>query len=267
MKNLNQVLGTVKSSSPFLYWNAMFILLLAGMSFIGLFVDDRTLIGANVWVKPLKFTVSTAIYMLTVGFIINYYPYSNRKKKIINGTVAWSLLIEMIIIPLQALRGVQSHFNMTSALDGLMFGCMGILISMNVIIMLIFIVDTARLKLSTDKSIQWAIFLGWAVVLLGSWVGGQMISQMSHTVGAADGGEGLPFLNWSTTGGDLRIAHFFGLHGIQIIPLFAVWVSNKWKDSNKNQIIAVTAFALFYAGWIAYTFYQAKQGMPLIALN
>ena len=144
---------------------------------------------------------------------------------------------------------------------------MGILISLNVIIMLIFIFDTMRLKLNTNKSIQWAIFLGWAVVLLGSWVGGQMISQMSHSVGVADGGEGLPFLNWSTNGGDLRFAHFYGLHGIQIIPLFALWASNKWNGSNKTQIIAVTAFALFYAGWIAYTFYQAKQGMPLIALN
>jgi hypothetical protein len=245
----------------------MFIFLLAAGSFIGLFIDDRTLLGINVWVKPLKFTLSTAIYMMTIGFLINFYPYSNRKKKFITGMVAWSLLIEMIIVPLQAGRGVQSHYNQSSILDGVMFGCMGLLISINVLIMILFIFDTARLKLKTEKAVQWAIFLGWAVVLLGSWVGGQMISQMAHNVGVADGGEGLPILNWSTKGGDLRIAHFFGLHGIQIIPLFALWASGKWNSSNKNQIIAVTSFALIYACWIAYTFYQAKQGMPLIAMN
>ncbi|GLR16527.1 hypothetical protein [Portibacter lacus] len=267
MNNLKQVFSTVKSSSPILYWFAMFILLLAGLSFVGLFTDDRVVQGISVWLKPLKFTISTVIYMMTVGFLINFYPYSNRKKKIINGIVAWTLLLEMIIIPLQGFRGVQSHYNQNTLFDGVLFGCMGIFIGINVILMMIFIVDTVRLKLNTEKSVQWAIFLGWAVVLLGSWVGGQMISQMAHNVGVADGGAGIPILNWSTKGGDLRIAHFFGLHGIQIIPLFALWASKKWKNSNRNQVIAVTTFSLIYAGWITYTFYQAKQGIPLIAIN
>lgn len=267
MKNLRYIFNTVKTSSPILYWNAMFILLLAVVSFIGLFVDDRTLMGTNVWVKPLKFTVSTAIYMMTVGFLITFYPYSNRKKKVINGIVSWTLLIEMLIVPLQAFRGVQSHYNQSNLFDGVLFGCMGILIGINVLIMALLLIDTIRLKMKTTKSVQWAIFLGWAIVLIGSWVGGQMISQMAHNVGVADGGEGLPILNWSTKGGDLRIAHFFGLHGIQIIPLFAWWISKKWKSYNIKQIIAVTSFALLYAGWIAFVFYQAKQGMPLIAMN
>ena len=120
--------------------------------------------------------------------------------------------------------------------------------------------------MKTSKSIQWSILLGWIILIVGSWVGGQMISQMSHTVGVADGGAGLPLINWSTIAGDLRIAHFFGIHGMQIIPLFAFWLSKKWKTTNRNQIIAVTIFGLLYAAWIGYTFYQAKQGMALISL-
>ena len=91
-----------------------------------------------------------------------------------------------------------------------------------------------------------------------------MIGQMSHNVGVADGGEGLPLLNWSTIGGDLRIAHFFGLHGIQIIPLFAVVLTNRLKASNIMKSTLVILFGLLYASWIAFTFYQAKQGMPLV---
>jgi len=122
-----------------------------------------------------------------------------------------------------------------------------------------------RLKLKTTKAMQWAILLGWIIIVVGSWIGGQMISQMSHNIGVADGGAGLPLVNWSTVGGDLRIAHFFGLHGIQIIPLFAFMLSNTWKTSNRNQIIAVSIFGLLFASWIGFTFYQAHQGIPLIS--
>ena len=46
-----------------------------------------------------------------------------------------------------------------------------------------------------------------------------------HTIGAPDGTPGLPLVNWSRTHGDLRIPHFFGLHGLQAIPLLAVGLS------------------------------------------
>ena len=108
--------------------------------------------------------------------------------------------------------------------------------------------------------------MGWIILVVGSWIGGQMISQLAHNVGVADGGPGIPILNWSTVAGDLRVAHFFGLHSIQIIPLFAVWLSKKWNTTTQNQVMGVVVFGLLFTGWIGFTFYQAKQGMPLIKL-
>ena len=263
---LSSIFAKVRRESPILYWITMFSFLLGLACIPGLIVDDRTLIGVNVWLKPLKFSISTGIYMITIGYMITLYPYSKLKKSIITGITAWTLLFELGIIWMQGARGVYSHYNMSNPVDGMLFAAMGILIGINVLIMVLFIIDTVRLKMKTSKAVQWAILLGWIVVFFGSWVGGQMIQQVSHSVGVADGGAGLPFLNWSTIAGDLRVAHFFGLHGIQIIPLFAWWYSRKSWTSNTNQIFAVTIFGLLYAGWIGFTFFQAKQGMALLNL-
>jgi len=264
MNYLKHLHHTIKTSSPILYTIGWIHFIMGVGCIIGLLVDDRNLMGVNVWIKPLKFCISGGIYILTVGYLITLYPYSKRKKNIINNLTSWTLLPEILIIVTQAARGIQSHYNQSSLLDGILFGTMGILIAINVLIMILFIIDTARLKLKVPRPIQWALLMGWMVVLFGSWVGGQMISQMAHNVGMVDGGAGLPLVNWSTVAGDLRIAHFFGLHGIQIIPLFALGLYKNWKPSPKYLTIVVILFGLLYSGWIGYIFYQAKQGIPLL---
>jgi hypothetical protein len=264
MNYLKNILRTVKQSSPILYAIVLIHFITAILTLFGMFIDDRTIMGINVWIKPLKFLISSGIYILTLGYLITLYPFSKRKKNIINNIVAWTLLFETGIIVYQGARGVQSHYNQSSLFDGLLFAAMGILIAINVLIMVLFIIESLRLKLQTPKAIQWAICLAWVIVLFGSWIGGQMISQMSHNVGVEDGGAGIPLLNWSTLGGDLRVAHFFGLHALQIIPLFAFWVTKKRGMHDRNQIILVTIFALLYASWIGFTFYQASQGVALI---
>lgn len=266
MHQLKIVFATVKKESPILYWIAMFHFLLALGCLMGWMVDDRMLAGLNVWVKPMKFSISGGIYVLTSGFLITLYPFSKRKKNIVNNIISWTMALEICIVVFQGARGVRSHYNQSNLFDGVLFGMMGLLIAIIVCTMVFFIVETIRLKLNTPRPVQWGILLGWIVVLYGSWVGGQMISQMAHNVGVPDGGEGLPWINWSTIAGDLRIAHFFGLHGIQIIPLFALILTKNWNSSKTAKNILVIGFGLLYFSWIAFTFYQAKQGIPLVRL-
>jgi hypothetical protein len=266
MRLVKHIFNTVKKESPILHAIVLIHFVLALICIGGIFLDDRTLAGISVWIKPLKFWISGGIYILTLGFFMTKYPYSTKKKNIINNIVSWTLLLEVGIIFYQATRGVRSHYNQESLFDGLLFAAMGILIAINVVIMALLAFDAARLKLKVAKPIQIGILIGWIVIIIGSWVGGQMISQMGHNVGIADGGEGLPIVNWSTVAGDLRIAHFFGLHGIQIIPLFAWMLVKKWNTTTRKKVIVVIIFGLLFAAWIAYMFYQAKQGIPLIKL-
>ena len=83
-----------------------------------------------------------------------------------------------------------------------------------------------------------------------------MGSKLTHTIGGADGGVGIPVLNWSTQYGDPRIAHFIGMHALQILPIISWYFL-------KNRSLVMVAVAL-YGSLAVLTLVQALQGKPLI---
>jgi hypothetical protein len=110
-----------------------------------------------------------------------------------------------------------------------------------------------------------AIRFSFVIFLAGNAIGGYMLARGSHTVGAGDGGPGLPFVNWSTIGGDLRIAHFIAIHAIQIIPLFAYILSQMAPmPAVKHRRMAAAALAIMVSVAVGATFVQAALGRPLV---
>ncbi|EOZ96092.1 hypothetical protein A33Q_2685 [Indibacter alkaliphilus LW1] len=227
----------------FLNFSCFFIFLILSL------MDHRELLGLNVWVKPMKFAISIGVFSWTMAWLLRYLPQV-KKAKIISWVIVVMMSLELSIIALQSGRGVTSHFNVYNFLDLMLFNTMGYAIVMNTLMVawaLLLFRNVKTLKAGYKLGIQ----LGMLIFVLASLQGFVMVGQMSHTVGAPDGQEGIFFLNWAKKYGDLRIAHFLGLHALQLLPLFAWYFSaekklNVWIFALGYFILSVGALAMAY---------------------
>lgn len=238
------------------------LVLLAALPF-----ESRQLLGINLWIKPIKFFLSAAIYLWTLAILLAYlktaYPRSIR---VISWSTATAMLVENACIAGQAARGVTSHFNESTLFDGVLFGVMGLFILLNTLVMIWATWLFCRFALPVPRAYGWGIRLGFLLFLSGNLIGGAMIGAGSHNVGVAMGGAGLPLVNWSLEGGDLRTAHFLGLHALQFIPLAGYLFSRDRSASSGWSVAAISVFALLYGTAILVLYFQAMNGLPLMAL-
>jgi hypothetical protein len=245
-----------------LFWLGFIHLLIFITLFNYSFFNEVVVLGINSMVKPMKFALSIWIYSWTMALILNYVT-DNRKVEIYSLVAFICMGFEQIAITLQALRGELSHFNISDTFGIILFALMGVFI---LIITLwtayITYIFSRQNTYELNEAIVLSIKIGLIFFVVFSLFGGYISSLQGHTVGASDGEKGLWFLNWNTHFGDLRVAHFFGIHSLQIIPLFTL-LTSKWFDNSKS-INAVKIFSFIYFTFILWTLVQGLLGLPFI---
>jgi hypothetical protein len=236
---------------------------LAALALALLPLDHRHVTGALVWIKPLKFSLSIVVYTWTLAWLLADLPApAQRAVRRLSGGVALSMGVEIAVIFIQAGRGTTSHYNASSPLNDLLFGLMGIFIVVNTVLTIWALYLAWRYRPHGPAGYVWGLRLGLLVFLIGSVLGGFMIHANQHTVGAPDGGPGLPGLGWSTVAGDLRIAHFLGMHALQALPLLG-WALSRWMP---RRAVALTWLGTgVYAAAVAGLLLGALAGRPLLA--
>jgi hypothetical protein len=239
--------------------------LLAGMSVIFLF-DSRLVMGINVWIKPIKFAVSIAVYVWTVAWFLEYLHLPSWANRIISWGISISMLTEIACIAAQAARGTTSHYNVNSPFDAAIFSTMGAMIAINSVLALVLLILFCVARPEVPRPYLWGIRWGLVIFLAASAIGRVMLAHGAHSVGVKDGGPGLPIVNWSTKGGDLRAAHFLGLHALQVLPIIAFRIGRhkSWPTNLKTAYVFALSGA--YAVFIAVLYFQAIQGLPLIRM-
>jgi hypothetical protein len=282
---MNSLTSRVRSTLAHL-WSASRPLTAVGLlmaadalgSAVGLVLDSRTIGGAPAWLKPLKFGVSTAIYSLTLAWVFSYLPDWPRTRRIVERVTAAVFVMEIAIINLQAWRGTTSHFNVSTPLNGVLFTVMGLGIVIQTATSLTVAVALWRQPIA-DRVMALALRLGMSVTIVGALTGGLMTrptaAQLAearaghglpvagaHTVGAPDGGPGLPGTGWSRDHGDLRVPHFVGLHALQVLALIAVFVRRRRLEASRA-VRVMAAAAASYVALFAVLMWQALRGQAV----
>lgn len=255
--------------------------LVAVVSAVGLVIDPRELVGAPVWAKAFKFGVSLAIYAVTWAWLIGQLTRFRRIAWWAGTVISVTSLVELAIITLQVVRGHRSHYNNANALDETLWSIMGTTI---MVLWLATLLAAILLWFTPSRDIArtTAIRAGAVLSLVGLALGflmtlptdAQIASDSdiigAHTVGARDGGPGIPILGWSTEHGDLRIPHFVGMHALQLIPLALILI-----EIASRRVVAFRSLATrvglvwtvtgVYAAVVALVTWQALRGQSIVA--
>jgi hypothetical protein len=261
---MRTVLADARRGHPGLYGLTIAMAALALVTAALAVVDQRELLGAPLWFKPLKFSLSIMLYAAALSWMLSRLPGRGMWRA--GWIITVGAVLEMVIIVGQAARGVRSHFNDDSAFDVALYSIMGATIALvwlaTVAIALRFLRERSDDPVTTS-----AVRLGLLIGLAGMAVGFLISANGGHAVGVPDGGPGLFFVGWSTTGGDLRIGHFVGMHALQLLPLLAAGLAaigrGRLDETARLRIVQIAAAG--YAGLVVLVTWQALRGQPLLA--
>jgi hypothetical protein len=230
-------------------------------------LDDRTLNGVSIWLKPLKFQASLALFAFTLAFFMPMASTAFRRSWA-GLFVVWGFIIptfyEILYIAWRASMGEASHFNVETPAAAMLYRLMGI-----GAVTLTFtapVLAWGILRRDAPPAVpvyRLAVVLGLVLTfVLGTSTGMMMGGRLTHAVGLPlPGDTGWPVLGWLYTAGDLRVAHFFGIHAQQVIPIAGALLVAFVPAMARTGLVAFTAlYTLFTLAVLA----QALAGMPLI---
>jgi|694.fasta_scaffold24885_4 hypothetical protein len=266
------LLRSFKAWEPTLFIGGLGMAALFVPTLVAHLTDGRTLDGVPVWIKPLKFEASLGVFLLTLSA---FYPLAGARFRMTRKGrfVVWGALIpvylEVFYIGLQAARGEASHYNNSSTVYAALYAAMGVgavLIVFCARFLARGILRHQRSKESTPlEPFVLSIVLGLNLsFFLGGLSGIYMGALPGHFGTAISGGDGIPGLGWSRMVGDFRVAHFLGLHALQILPAIGFLASCLLPRTSARRCIL--GFSVGYALWVIFTFVQAVGGRPFIEL-
>ncbi|MGG5888823.1 hypothetical protein ACLF3G_16925 [Falsiroseomonas sp. HC035] len=250
---MSAILIELHRRQPLLAWAGWIALATLGLCLVAMALDGRTFNGLSVWTKPAKFAASFVPWFWTLAWAWGVLAPEARRG-FAAGLVLWvtlaAALYEQGWITWRAAIGLPSHFA-EDPLGVLMYQLMGLgavlLVAMAVLLGVLVLLRGDR-----AQPRPWRLAVGVGLVLsgvLGGFTGIAISAQTTPLVGGGAGG--LPPFYWSSTGGDLRVAHFLAVHAMQALPALALLGAGMrmvWAGAAGWAALGMAAYALALAG-------------------
>jgi hypothetical protein len=168
--------------------------------------------------KPLTFSVSIALLLAAIGWVLDRLPDRPR----LAGTVAWTLLVsstvEVGLITMQAWRGRASHFNTLQAGDAAVFAAMGIMVAVMSLCLVVVLV-WSLVRPPADRLVRIAVIGGLLLIVSGLGIG-QWIVELGNDF--VETRMAVPETVVYGERGVAKFPHAIALHGVQTFILAAV---------------------------------------------
>ncbi|WP_102110501.1 hypothetical protein [Oceaniglobus roseus] len=232
-------------------------------------LDPRQFQGDSVWLKPIKFQVALAIYVLSLAVFARWLPagmQESRGYRLYIAVVIFTILAELAWIGGAALFGTASHYNVSSPLMERLYGLMGVFAVTLTSASLVFGIAIWRnAATGLSPALQTSIALGLVgTFLLTLPIAGTLASLPGHFVGTPATGAALPVLGWSREVGDLRAPHFLATHTMHALPLAGLAAHALLPAGGART--ATWAAAAAWTAFVLLTFAVSLAGLPLIPL-
>lgn len=248
----------VRLRNEALFWFGLVCLAFSLVCLLITQVSTTQVFNVSAWIKPFKFAFSTFLFAWAMAWYIGHLP--NWDHRFYDWTFIVLLSFEIGYIAYRAALGQLSHFNVSTAVTGALYSAMAIAITVVTIYtayigFLFFTPQVAPLP----AHYLWSIRLGIVLFVIFAFEGFVMGSRLTHTVGGPDGTRGLPLLHWTYTHGDLRVAHFIGMHALQVLPLLSFHLLR----STRATLVVAALYALLATGVLVL----ALRGQPLVRIG
>lgn len=205
---------------PQLAWFSLLMLVLLVPTLVAAGLDERVIRGVSVWTKPAKFMASLALFAFSTAWFVGLLAPAERQGRVVR-LVVWTIIgagsFEIAYITLQAASGQASHYNVSTPLRAALYTLMGLAATAMTATQALLAWRIGRAPAPGQGEVwRQGVVIGLAFTFVRGTVAGGLLGGLLPPAGG-----GLPLVGWQAMG-DLRPAHFVGLHAQQFLPLAAL---------------------------------------------
>jgi hypothetical protein len=218
-------------------------------------------IGGGSWEGPLSlrkamsFGLSFGLTLITIVWTASFVRLGARARTALLGLFTVACVVEVLLVSMQAWRGVPSHYNVETAFDAQIARTLaaGGAVLIATIATLTF--ASFRDNRAVPRSLQIALRIGFVLLSASLLVGALMIAKGMRLVFAGD-----PHAAYFT-GGTLKPTHAVTMHAILVLPALA-WLLSfvDWPERRRLNVVLLGT-----AGYLAFAIIVAIENVAGIA--